>query len=48
MTDIQVLSNLARAYLLLKGNKEMAKLNLDELEAIKPDHPDLMVLRSKL
>ena len=47
-TDIQVLSNLARTYLLIKGNKELARLNLDELEAIKPDHPDLLVLRSKL
>ena len=47
-TDTQLLSNLARTYLLLKGNKELARLNLDELEAIKPDHPDLLVLRPQL
>ena len=47
-TDIQLLSNLARTYLLIKGNKELARLNLDALEALQPDHPDLLVLRSRL
>lgn len=47
-TDIQVVANLAKTYLLIKGNKELARLNLEELEALKPDHPALLVLRSQL
>lgn len=46
-TDIQVLSNLARTYWLIKGNKEQAKLYLDELEALNPNHPDLLMLGEK-
>jgi len=46
-TDIQLLANLAKTYLIM-GNKELAKLNMGELEALKPDHPDLLVLRASL
>ena len=43
--DTQLLANLVRTYFMV-GNKEKAELNLEELRAIKPDHPYLLQLRS--
>lgn len=38
-TDIQLLSNLIKVYL-SRGNQQLAKLNMDELEALKRAHPE--------